>query len=194
MPDLHLSLLGLEIPNLLPESIFGYGVTWTRPAGRLIWATLVFAIGTGFAFWLTTKPKKAEPSTWAMTILGAMFVWAMMALGYGTIPHEWLTFGTSYLNFSTATFVMRRNSIIHFDIDRAAVIDIGGTIIYGIVLTLQVWLFVRWQKRPTIEQAAAKAAESDGGEEPGGGPLARLRRRREKRVSAYGRPVTTEAT
>jgi len=105
-----------------------------------------------------------------------------------------LTFGTSYLNFSTATFVMRRNSIIHFDIDRAAVIDIGGTIIYGIVLTLQVWLFVRWQKRPTIEQAAAKAAESDGGEEPGGGPLARLRRRREKRVSAYGRPVTTEAT
>jgi hypothetical protein len=164
-----------------------------RPAGRLIWSTLLFTIGIVIAFIWTTKPKPAEPATWSKTIVGAMAVWVMMTLGYGTIPHEWLTFGTSYLNFNTATFVMRKNSIIHFDIDRAAVIDIGGTVIYGIVLVLQVWLFVRWQKRPTIEAAAAKAAEADG-EEPGGGPLARLRRRREKRVSAYGRPVTTEAT
>jgi hypothetical protein len=53
------------------------------------------------------KPKRAEPSTWAQTILGAMGLWAMMALGYGTIPHEWLTFGGAYLNFNTATYVMR---------------------------------------------------------------------------------------
>ena len=58
---------------------------------------------------------------------------------------------------------------------------------------LQVWLFVRWQKRPTLEAAAPRppTAEADA---TGGGPLNRLRRRREKRVSAYGRPVTTEAT
>jgi hypothetical protein len=204
MPDLHLSLLGLEIPNLLPKSVpwinFSDGSfsinshsEWVRPAGRLIWSTLIFTIGIIIAFIWTTRPKPAEPATWSKTIVGAMAVWVMMTLGYGTIPHEWLTFGTSYLNFNTATFVMRRNSIIHFDIDRAAIVDIGATVIYGIVLVLQVWLFVRWQKRPTIEAAAAKAAESDG-EETGGGPLARLRRRREKRVSAYGRPVTTEAT
>ncbi len=205
MPDLHLSLLGLEIPNLLPKSVpwinFSHGSfsinshsEWVRPAGRLIWSTLLFTIGIVIAFVWTTKPKPAEPATWSKTIVGAMAVWVMMTLGYGTIPHEWLTFGTSYLNFSTATFVMRKNSIIHFDINRAAVIDIGGTIIYGIVLVLQVWLFVRWQKRPTMEAAAAKAAEAEGGDATGGGPLARLRQRREKRVSAYGRPVTTDAT
>jgi hypothetical protein len=206
MPDLHLSLLGLEFPNLLPKSVpwinFSDGSfsinshsEWVRPAGRLIWSTLLFTIGIIIAFIWTTKPKPAEPATWSKTIVGAMAVWVMMTLGYGTIPHEWLTFGTSYLNFNSATFVIRRNSIIHFDIDRAAVVDIGGTIIYGIVLVLQVWLFIRWQKRPTIEAAAAKAAESEGeGAATGGGPLARLRRRREKRVSAYGRPVTTEAT
>jgi hypothetical protein len=206
MPDLHLSILGLEVPNLLPRSVpwinFSHGSfsvnshsTWPRHAGRLIISMIIFTIGIVIAYIWTRKPKPAEPATWAKTIIGAMAVWVMMALGYGTIPHEWLTFGNSYLNFNTATFVMHQNSIIHFDIPRSAIVDIGGTVIYGIVLTLQVWLFVRWQKRPTLEAAAAPVADTEsGGEEPGGGPLSRLRRRRDKRVSAYGRPVTTEAT
>jgi len=203
MPDFHLHILALQVPNLFPKSVpwidFSHGSftvnhhsTWPRHAGRLIIATVLFTIGIVIAYVWTRKPKPAEPATWAKTIVGAMAVWVMMALGYGTIPHEWLTFGNSYLNFNTATFMMRQNRFIHFDISRAAIVDIGGTIIYGIVLTLQVWLFVRWQKRPTLEAAAA--ATEDEADATGGGPLHRLRRRREKRVSAYGRPVTTEAT
>jgi hypothetical protein len=201
MPDIHVSMLALHIPNVLPKTVpwIDYGPggkgfyinhhsLWVRHAGRLIWSSLIFAIGIGIGFWLTKKPKRAEASTWAQTILGAMGVWAMMALGYGTIPHEWLTFGTAYLNFNTATFVMRQNRFIHFDITRSVVIDIGTTVIYGVVLVLQVWLFVRWQKRPVLEPAAeGETAET----ESSAGPLARLLRRREKRVSAYGRPVTT---
>jgi hypothetical protein len=201
MPDIHVSMLALHIPNVLPKTVpwIDYGAhgkgfyinhhsQWVRHAGRMIWATLFFAIGLGIAFWLTKKPKRAEPATWAQTILGAMLVWGMMALGYGTIPHEWLTFGNSYLNFNTATFVMQKNRFIHFDITRSVVIDIGTTVIYGMVLVLQVWLFVRWQKRPALEPAAdGETADT----ETSAGPLARLMRRREKRVSAYGRPVTT---
>jgi hypothetical protein len=201
MPDIHVSMLALHIPNVLPKTVpwidygpggkgfyINHNSHWVRPAGRLIWSSLIFAIGIGIGFWLTKKPKRAEPSTWAQTILGAMLVWAMMALGYGTIPHEWLTFGTAYLNFNTATFVLRQNRFIHFDITRSVVIDIGTTVIYGVVLVLQVWLFVRWQKRPVLEPAA----EGDTAEtEASAGPMSRLMRRREKRVSAYGRPVTT---
>jgi hypothetical protein len=200
MPSFHVSMLALEVPNLLPRSIpwinFTHGgfhvnshSTWPRHAGRLIWASLLFAIGIVIAFIWSRKPKPAEPATWAKTIAGAMLVWAMMTLGYGTIPHEWLTFANSYLNFNTATWLMRRNRIIHFDIPRSAFVDLGVTTIYGIVLVLQVWLFIRWQKRPVAE-AAAETTEVETEEETGG-PLSRLRRRRDKRVSAYGRPVTT---
>ena len=201
MPDIHVSMLALHIPNVLPKTVplidfarhkglyINHHSEWVRHAGRMIWATLIFAIGIVIAFRLTKKPKRAEPATWAQTILGAMCMWAMMALGYGTIPHEWLTFGTAYLNFNTATYLMRQNRFIHFDITRSVVIDIGTTVIYGMVLVLQVWLIVRWQKRPALEPGAeSEAAEA---ESTGGGPMARLLRRREKRVSAYGRPVTT---
>jgi hypothetical protein len=118
-----------------------------------------------------------------------MAVWVMMALGYGTIPHEFITFGNSYLNFSTATYMLHKNRILPFDIPRSVAVDIGVSVIYGLVLTLQVWLFVRWQKRPAFDAAAE--AEPVEGATSSGGPLARLRLRREKRTSAYGRPVTT---
>jgi hypothetical protein len=201
MPNTHVSMLAVHVPNVLPKYVpwidfarhRGFYVNshsqWVRHAGRGIWWTLIFVIGLAIAFWLTKKPKPAEPATWAQTILGAMGVWAMMALGYGSIPHEWLTFANSYLNFNTATFLMRRNRFIHFDITRSVVGDIGVTVIYGLVLTLQIYMFSRWQKRPVLEPSA----ETDTPEAPSesGGPLSRLLRRREKRVSAYGRPVTT---
>jgi hypothetical protein len=201
MPDIHVSMLALHVPNVLPKTVpwidfarhqgiyINHHSQWVRHAGRMIWWSLLFVIGLAIAFVWTKKPKPAEPATWAQTILGAMAVWVMMALGYGTIPHEFITFGTSYLNFNTATFMLHKNRILPFDIPRSVAVDVGVSVVYGIVLTLQVWLFVRWQKRPAFEPTS-EAAPADA-ETGAGGPLSRLRRRREKRVSAYGRPVTT---
>jgi len=57
------------------------------------------------------------------------------------------------------------------------------------MLTLAVTLFVMWQKRKVAEPATEHEAAP--AEPTGGGPLRRLRARRESRTSAYGRPVTT---
>jgi hypothetical protein len=202
MPDIHVSMLALQVPNLFPKSVpwidfarhrgiyINHHSTWVRHAGRLIiWSTL-FTIGLVIAYVWTKKPKPAEPATWAQTILGAMAVWVMMALGYGTIPHEFITFGTSYLNFNTATYMLQKNTFLTFDITRSVAVDIGVTVIYGIVLTAQVWLMARWQKRPAYE-ASGEVEAGDTEASSSGGPLSRLLRRREKRTSAYGRPVTT---
>ncbi len=75
-----------------------------------------------------------------------------------------------------------------FDITRDKFVDAVAAGIYIVVLVLNVYLFVAWQKRKVAEPAAE--GEDDRAHR-GGGPLARLRARREERVSAYGRPVTT---
>src|SRR4051812_38269171 len=184
------NVLGLDVPNLIPRSVLTLNLGWARPGGRLIWATLLFLIGLAIAGYLTTKPKPAQPSTWAQTVLGAMLVWAMLILGYGTVPHEWLQFAASYLNWGTDTFALRRDQLVAnlppFDVTRQVVAHIVVVGIYGFALTANIVLFSRWQKRPVAEEKPAVEGEVEVAEPGARGWL----RRRTRRTSAYGRPVT----
>jgi len=190
MPDKIVSLIALDIPNFLPEH-----PTFLRHAGRLIWASLLLAIGIGIALiWIRQPKKSAEPPTWAAAILGSIAVWALMALAYGVWPHEWLTFANSYLNLGKDTFFVRENqwfggSFPPIDVPRYVLADsiaAGSYVVFGV---LNVYLFSAWQKRKVVEPVDATEGE-ESGEGPITGPFARLRRRRAG-TSAYGRPVTT---
>ena len=192
MRDIHVwHLLAVHIPNLLPRTFLWFHVPWLRKAARLLYATVLFLIGVGAGMLVIRMPKKSnEPATWAQCVIGAMFVWFMFALGYGVIPHEWLTFGNSYLNFDSSSFFLHKNRILPFDITRDKLIDSGAAVIYVIVLGLNIYFFSAWQKRKVAEPAAEGADETtDGGPITGGSVFSRLRR--SKRTSAYGRPVTT---
>jgi hypothetical protein len=192
MRDIHTwNLLAVHIPNPLPRTFIIWDVPWLRKAGRLIWSSVMFFGACGLAYLLAKRPKKSnEPATWAATFLGALIVWALFALGYGVIPHEWLTFANSYLGFDTTTYVIRENAIIPFSITRDKFADAVAAGIYGVVLVINVFLFVVWQNRKVAEPAA-ETADGTPTEPSGGSPLARLRARREARTSAFGRPVTT---
>jgi hypothetical protein len=196
MRDMHVwDLLALHVPNALPESVFGFNTPYLRHAGRLIWACVLLAAGIAVVLVLLRIPKKSsEPATWAATIVGGMFVLAMMVLAYGTIPHEWLTFASSYLNFSKATFIVREGqlpgNLPPFDIPKSAFVDGVAALMYIVFIGLNVYLFSAWQKRKVREPVTTEGEQGEVTAEPGG-PFARLRSRREKRVSAYGRPVTT---
>jgi len=195
MRDIHVwHLLAVHIPNLLPRTLFGLHLPWLRKAARLIYGIVLFTIGLVAAALVIRTPKRSsEPATWAQTMLGAMFVWFMFALGYGVIPHEWLTFGNSYLNFDSSSFFLHKNRILPFDITRDKLIDTGAAVIYVIVLGLNIAFFAAWQKRKVAEPATdGETAATDAGPITGGSVFSRFRRA--KRTSAYGRPVTTTET
>ena len=195
MRDIHVwNMLGVHVPNVLPKTVFGSH--FPRPAGRLIWSTLMFTIGIVAVIIVMRRPKKSnEPITWVQAVLGAMFVWVMFTLGYGVIPHEWLIFGNSYLNFDTTTFLLRRGQwgahLPPFDITRDKFVEAVAAGIYVVVLGLNIYLFAAWQKRKVAEPAVEATEIDESTPDESGGPLRRLRARREKRVSAFGRPVTT---
>src|SRR5437773_5338453 len=192
MRDIHVwDLLAVHVPNLLPRTIFGLHLPWLRKAARLLYAIVLFAIGLAAAAKVIRTPKRSNESpTWAQCVIGAMFVWAMFALGYGVIPHEWLTFGNSYLNFDSSSFLLHKNRILPFDITRDKFLDAVAALIYVVVLGLNVAFFAAWQKRKVAEPAAeGETPASEAGPVTGGTIFSRLRRA--KRTSAYGRPVTT---
>ncbi len=191
MRDIHVwHLLAVHIPNLLPRTVFGLHLPWLRKAARLLYAIVLFTIGLVGAALVIRTPKKAnEPATWAQTVLGALFVWFMFALGYGVIPHEWLTFANSYLNFDSSSFLMHKNRILHFDITRDKASDSIAAVIYVVVLGLNIYFFSAWQKRKVAEPVAEGDDIAAAGPITGGSPFSRFRRA--KRTSAYNRPVTT---
>ncbi len=196
MRDIHVwHLLAVHIPNVLPRTFLMFHVPWLRRAARLLYAVVLFAIGCLAAALVMRKPKRSdEPPTWAQCVLGALFVWFMFALGYGVIPHEWMTFGNSYLNFDSASYLIHRGQWAHnlppFDITRDKAIETGAAIIYIVVLTMNVMFFSAWQKRKVAEPAA-EGPDGRASEGPitGGSVFSRVRR--SKRTSAFGRPVTT---
>jgi hypothetical protein len=168
-------MLAVKIPNLLPSSLFGLHFSWMHPAGRLIWSTLMLLIGVAVVVVLARRPKSPEPPTWAQAMLGAVAVFALMLLAYGTVPHEWIIFANSYLDWSAANYVFTRNRFIRFDLNQQAVNDAVAAVIYVVMLGGNIMLFSMWQKRPVREPEPELAAAED--RQPAG-------------TSAYGRPMT----
>ena len=69
MPDIHVSMLALHVPNVLPKYVpwidfarhqglyINHHSQWVRHAGRMIWWTLIFAIGIVIAFVLDEEAE-----------------------------------------------------------------------------------------------------------------------------------------
>lgn len=164
--------LALNIPNFLE---FLPGDFW-KPAGRLIWSTVILVIGVGIIFVLAKRPKSPEPTTWAMSMLGAIAVTGLMIIAYGTIPHEWLQFADSYLKWDAANYFIRSGDwFFSTDVNKAAAKDTVAVLIYAVFLGLNVYLFSLWQKRPVATDVVTEPTTKSAG------------------TSAYGRPMTTKA-
>ena len=169
-------MLAAHIPNLLPTQILVFHFSWMHPAGRLIWATVLLTIGVGVIVVLSKRPKSPEPATWVQSMSGALIVFTLMLLAYGTVPHEWIIYANSYLHWSAAAFVFQKNRVIHFDVNKQAANDAVAALIYVVMLVGNIRLFSMWQKRPVREpEPAGDTAAAD--REPAG-------------TSAYGRPMT----
>ncbi len=156
----------------------------------LVWMNvLIFIITISLMIW--SLPKREQDGTWAETILGAFAVFVMMTLLYAVIPHEWITFATSYLNFTKdvkistgGEFVLKtwmhgefwadNTRLIPFEVNMVHLQDQTTTIIYIIGAVINVKLFVAWQNRNAPYPKKAELAEGE--EAP-------------TKTSRFGRPV-----
>ncbi|MGZ8762533.1 MAG: hypothetical protein ACXW2Y_04345 [Acidimicrobiia bacterium] len=162
------------MPNLIPDWF-----PWLQPLGRMLWALLFTVIGLGIVLVLMRRPKPDRPATWAECMAGAVGVFALFFLCYAIIPHEWLTFADGYLNWSTDKFVFTSNQwaggLPPFDLPYSALKDAVAAGIYIVFFGLNLFLFSKWQKRPTVSEAAAEGTEQV------------------VRTSRFGRPVKAKA-
>ena len=152
----------------------------------IVWLGFFVLMAHLFMMLASRKPRDPdEPATWAECIAGAVATFALMALAYAIIPHEWLTFANSKLEWGDSSkFVFTSHDDIlgfipihyPFNLDYPALRDIVVTMIYVVFLGLNLKLFVMWQKR---NEVPAEAAPTDAPAKRSrfGRPLQSMRRR-----------------
>jgi hypothetical protein len=158
-----LNSLNLE-RALLAEAWF------TKEPGRLLIAIAVTFIGLGLFFALMKRPKSDQPATWAQSMLGALGVYALFLLGYGAVPHEWLTWADSGLGLREDKVLIKTYPIT---VSGRALRDSVAAMIYIVFLGVNVVFWMMWQKRGQKKPNTVAAATP----EPAG-------------TSAFSRPVT----
>jgi hypothetical protein len=158
------------LSDLTPERGL-LAVAWfTKEPGRFYISLVVTAIGFAIFFALLRRPKSDKPVTWAQAMLGAVGVFAMFLLGYGTVPHEWLTWGDSSLGLREDKILIKTYPI---SVSGRALRDSVAALIYIVFLGVNVVLWMKWQKRGQAKPKAVAPATP----EPAG-------------TSAFSRPVT----
>jgi hypothetical protein len=122
-------------------------------AALLAGILLVFAVGR--------RRPPGTPITWGEAFLGGTFIFALLLIAYGIIPHQWLTFADNQLLWrpdklmlgisgdgiklgNAATDLGGTGRII---VNAQAVRDIIAAVIYIVFLGIQIWLWSVWQKR-----------------------------------------------
>ncbi|GMU79178.1 MAG: hypothetical protein AMXMBFR46_19710 [Acidimicrobiia bacterium] len=129
--------------------------------------TLIVLVAHAFLMAASRKPEPAgKTASWAACYLGAVGTFALMALAYGVIPHEWLSYANGYLQWGeTSKFVWQDGqwvstsvggleiTIPPFAFDYPALRDIVVSGIYVALIGLNVFLFVKWQDRKKVPDA-----------------------------------------
>jgi hypothetical protein len=144
------------MPNLLPDWHF------LRPAGRLIWFSVITIVMMIPVLVMLRRPKSDRPTTWAQAMAGAVYVFALMLLAYAIIPHEFITFADKYLLWGTDKYVIKSTTAIPFmtswnwpvSINMQAVRDVVVVGIYVVFFGINIALFVLWQDRKTKSEDA----------------------------------------
>ena len=134
---------------------------------------LVLAVGVGICLLVGRRRPVGKPLTWGEAFLAGAFVFAMMVLAYGIVPHQWLNFADNELLWrkdkllvaisgnglkwgqAAKNFQGTGRILINYE----ALRDMIAAGIYVLFFSGQLILWARWQRRgkpkPQLELTSA---------------------------------------
>ncbi len=124
---------------------------------------VVLIVGVGICLLFARKRPKGTPLSWGEAFIAGTFVFALMFVAYGNVPHQWLDFADNELLWRPDRIVMgistegikigeeakQMAGSGRVLISYQAIRDIVATLLDIIFLVVHVWLWSVWQKRGT---------------------------------------------
>lgn len=181
----HKAIVGATIGGLL--TVLGLGVVLGviveghRFFGiqRLLIATLLQVAAMVVIMAMIQNPGPRRPTTWVQAMVGALLVAGLSLLAFGSVPHEFITYADSELQWSRRDLIMIDLPVLPFDISRQAVRDIIAAGLYTNSFAAAIAMWTMWQRRHDEAEARQAAREEEPALVPAG-------------TSAYGRPLSKQ--
>lgn len=110
-----------------------------------------------------------RPVTWGESMVGATVAFFLMFWVYGVVPHQWLVYADSELNWRSDRIIVGWGLpdrwpggggqgilewALPFELTYRVARDIIATVIYGVLLVGQIALHVVWQNRGKVAEEA----------------------------------------
>lgn len=135
--------------------------------------SLVVTIGmTAVVFLYGAKRTPGTPLSWGEAVVGAVWVYAILFLAYGVVPHQFLTHADNELAWRKDVLVFGPGNILKpkssgghfpFTINAVHVRDLVATVIYIVFLGMHMYVWSWWQKRGKAKAAGTAVATSSYG-------------------------------
>ncbi len=104
------------------------------------------------------------PLTWGEAMVASVFVFWLMFLIYGIVPHQWLTWADNELEWRSDALLIGPGSEtatwFPFTLNKLVIRDIIATAIYGVFLGAHIGMWAWWQNRGKAKPATAELETS----------------------------------
>ncbi len=121
----------------------------------LVTSTLMLLLMAAGVVWVIKRVPADYQATWAECMVASVYVFGMMYLAYGTVPHQWLTWAENEQNWTSARLFdawglltpISQGGWFPFDITYRVLSDSIAAIIYIVFLVGMAKLWGMWQNR-----------------------------------------------
>ena len=118
---------------------------------------IVLVVGVAIVFWVGARRPVGAPLTWAEAMAASIFITALLLVGYAIVPNQWLAWADNELKWRADAIAYR---LSFFDrgtitITKQAARDIVATLIYVVLLGVNIVLWSKWQKRGQKKETPA---------------------------------------
>ena len=124
-------------------------------------SVIILVLGVAICMYVGARRPKGTPVTWGEAMVGGTFVFALMLVAYGIVPHQWLNFADNELLWRPDKLLVGISSggVVWGNdaknlggtgrvlINYQAIRDIIATVLYVVFLGGQMYLWSIWQKR-----------------------------------------------
>ena len=137
-------------------------------------SVIVLILGVAICLYVGARRPLGTPVTWGEAMVAGTFVFALMLVAYGIVPHQWLNYADNELLWRPDKLLVGISSggVVWGNdakdlggtgrilINYQAIRDIIATVIYVVGLGGQMYLWSVWQKRGRKKPGDVEAARS----------------------------------